>query len=243
MPLIPFLRGLGKPAKAKLDPASHFFQHRWVRAVTVMLSFVYFNITAMGISAVYCIDVNGTMVLEADRTVVCYQGEHIPVAVIGWMMLAGVTVLFPIVTVVVMFTQRNDLMRDVVYRRWGFMYESYKIGHWHTRYFSQYGFILAVFMAVANGLYQTERAAQMSMVLASNAVYILALIVLRPCVDKFEEWLTVVCTAISMTEGIINYVGSDNFVDDPVAATARHVVGILILGMRYYVDSHYPQFF
>jgi hypothetical protein len=84
-----------KPAS---DANSHviskwmIFEARAIHVSLIVGLLFHLKITTLLLQAVYCPD----GVLSADKSITCYEGEHLPAAILAWFLLIFYAVLYPV---------------------------------------------------------------------------------------------------------------------------------------------------
>lgn len=66
------------------------------RSVIILCSMVYLIVTTRVIQALYCVDVNGEMLLNVERSTVCYTEYHVYVSMVAMVMLPLYVMGFPL---------------------------------------------------------------------------------------------------------------------------------------------------
>jgi hypothetical protein len=76
------------------DPMSgcKAFQRRAIQCTLVVGLLFHLKISTLLLNAVYC--VGG--VLNAEKSITCYEGRHLPAAILAWLLLVFYAVLFPV---------------------------------------------------------------------------------------------------------------------------------------------------
>eukprot|EP00698_Gefionella_okellyi_P025424 TRINITY_DN9292_c0_g1_i1.p1 TRINITY_DN9292_c0_g1~~TRINITY_DN9292_c0_g1_i1.p1 ORF type:complete len:2104 (+),score=484.85 TRINITY_DN9292_c0_g1_i1:610-6921(+) len=232
LPLVAYIRKLliaHTDAKAA-QQRYQFYMHRTIRGVIVMLSFVHYSVTSIALQALFCINVHGTWILQQDRTIVCYQGEHIAMVAVGWLLFAVVTLAFPLFCLYVMLRHRAALHTVEVRRRYGYLYESFQEASLVSSIFQIFQFGLAFLMAASAALLDLFARAQLGVTSGSMLVFLAILLILRPNKETGEFVLNIVSCCASLAGAALNFLGSDEFSGDDMHH-ARLILSIIVIAL------------
>ena len=204
-----------------------WYRDRLIRATTILLTFLYVNLTTISIQSLYCVQVNGVWYLQTDMSVKCFTSDHYPMAIVGGFLLLTVTIGFPAVSAFIVVRHRRNLFSEHLLGKFGFLYESFVERNIITRLFSFFGLILSLFLAVAFAAFAAYPTVQFGISLPSTLIYLLLLVFLRPCVQKSEWVMTITTTMISFFAAILNYLSTQN-----VNPNVTKGMSAVILGMN-----------
>ena len=97
-----------------------WYKTRMIRAIFVIVTFLYLNATTIAIVGVDCVtDGTGALVLQADASIRCYEADHYLISIISWMIIFVITIGYPIFIIVFLLRNQKNLKDHLILATYG----------------------------------------------------------------------------------------------------------------------------
>eukprot|EP00698_Gefionella_okellyi_P009326 TRINITY_DN2363_c0_g2_i1.p1 TRINITY_DN2363_c0_g2~~TRINITY_DN2363_c0_g2_i1.p1 ORF type:complete len:1499 (-),score=278.00 TRINITY_DN2363_c0_g2_i1:2715-6782(-) len=222
-------RLLRKKDVASADKIWTWSKRRVVRSWLVLLTFLYFNITNVSISAIHCLpNASGTkLLLAADGSIECYTADHIPIAVVGYLLLL-IVAGYPLMSVIFLIRKRPDLKDERLLALYGYIYEGFKFEQKIPLFFNVFTSLLTLALVLAYAVVQNDLA-QLVLVLIPVSAFLITILVARPYRDQLEMVICTFTSLLSIFEVLLNYLGSASVPQTESLRLAREVLAYMIV--------------
>eukprot|EP01113_Clastostelium_recurvatum_P021599 TRINITY_DN2561_c0_g1_i3.p1 TRINITY_DN2561_c0_g1~~TRINITY_DN2561_c0_g1_i3.p1 ORF type:complete len:693 (-),score=152.10 TRINITY_DN2561_c0_g1_i3:7-1989(-) len=215
-----------KSSKDHSMSVRRWYRNRWIRALLVYSSFVYFNLTTKCLSALNCVNIQDALHLTADTNVICFQGDHQGVAAVAIIILVLFTAGYPLLCLRIVVNNRHRLKDLNMINRFGFIFSDYR-PHSFWFFVLWLGFILC--QALSFGVLTRFPWGQFVIGIGSFVFILVFVIVRRPFVSFWKNLTCGFAMVIGLSGSLLAFIS--NLIDPQVFNVLSTIIIVLIILM------------
>ena len=186
---------------------------RFTRAVWMLATLSYLTVSSATLCVVYCAaDGGGTVRLVNKPDITCYEGTHLPVAVVAWILIFCYVLFFPFAVLVFLRVRLNGERNDLFRRKYGFLFECFH-SHWYLSILAVFGIFLAI--AIGATFFTTSPIARLLVITCPSGVILLYIQLASPFRTPWQNSVVVSAFVLQIFGFAVNFVASGPADDVP----------------------------
>jgi len=196
------------------------FKRRTIHSLLILANIVYLQVVTCSMQGIYCVQINGMLLLQIDPSIQCYTGEHRRAAIIMWILLILLGVCYPLWC---FFIVHRSFLKgatdDKRQGKYGYLYLGVRPKYY---YFNVLSFVINFGFAL-----QTTFATAFDTLIASASLVMNFLYVCASLVNQLETLLSLWSFGSYVTFGVVLAFVLTSFVVIVVVNTLRSCRGEL----------------